>query len=148
MHCGSGCVSVDADAGRHFGLDEEPHDLVTLGVDQAELDREWDVDRLMESNICLLLFLGVSLGLSVSRKWLLLPALALPFLFQHSVQGWSPVLPLIRRLGVRTRGEIDKEKYALKAWALRFRGSQSGRRGRVDFRLMPQYFTLLFCLTN
>jgi hypothetical protein len=39
----------------------------------------------------------------------------LPFLFQHAVQGWCPPVPLFRRLGVRTRKEIDAEKYALKA---------------------------------
>jgi hypothetical protein len=29
--------------------------------------------------------------------------------------GWCPPLPLLRRLGIRTRGEIDREKYALRA---------------------------------
>jgi len=33
---------------------------------------------------------------------------------QHGLQGWCPPLPLLRRLGIRTRGEIDREKYALK----------------------------------
>jgi hypothetical protein len=39
----------------------------------------------------------------------------LTFLFQHAVQGWCPPLPVLRRLGVRTRKEIDRERYALKA---------------------------------
>jgi len=39
----------------------------------------------------------------------------LVFLFQHSVQGWCPPLPVFRRLGVCTRSEIDQEKFALKA---------------------------------
>lgn len=34
-------------------------------------------------------------------------------LLQHGLQGWCPPLPVLRRLGVRTRGEIDREKYAL-----------------------------------
>jgi hypothetical protein len=50
-----------------------------------------------------------------SRKWLILPSIVLPFLFQHAMQGWCPPVPLFRRLGVRTREEIDREKYALKA---------------------------------
>ena len=37
------------------------------------------------------------------------------FLVQHSVQGWCPPMPLFRKLGVRTRQEIEREKYALKA---------------------------------
>jgi len=35
------------------------------------------------------------------------------FLLQHGMQGWCPPLPILRRLGVRTRGEIDREKYEL-----------------------------------
>ncbi|WP_407921819.1 hypothetical protein, partial [Corallococcus sp. AB049A] len=27
------------------------------------------------------------------------------FLLQHGLQGWCPPLPLLRRLGLRTRGE-------------------------------------------
>jgi hypothetical protein len=50
-----------------------------------------------------------------SRKWLIVPSIVLPFLFQHAMQGWCPPVPLFRRLGVRTREEIDREKYALKA---------------------------------
>jgi hypothetical protein len=36
-------------------------------------------------------------------------------LFLHAAAGPYPLLPLFGRLGVRTRDEIDKEKYALKA---------------------------------
>lgn len=38
----------------------------------------------------------------------------LSFLLLHATQGWCPPLPLFRRLGVRTRGEIEKEKFALR----------------------------------
>jgi len=31
----------------------------------------------------------------------------------HAVQGWCPPVPLFRAFGVRTRMEIDKEKYSL-----------------------------------
>jgi len=80
----------------------------------ASLDREWDVERVLEVNAATLAFTGLLLGLTVNRKWLLLPGVVLPFLFQHGVQGWCPPLPVVRRLGVRTRSEIDREKYALK----------------------------------
>lgn len=80
-----------------------------------ELDREWDVERVLEVNASTLALTGLVLGVTVNRKWLALPAVVLSFLFQHGVQGWCPPLPILRRLGVRTRGEIDREKYALKA---------------------------------
>jgi hypothetical protein len=80
-----------------------------------ELDAEWDVERLLETNASTIAFTGLILGLTVNRKWLLVPGIVLPFLFQHAVQGWCPPIPVLRRLGVRTREEIDLEKYALKA---------------------------------
>lgn len=79
-----------------------------------ELDREWDIERVLQMNAATLALTGLALGLTVNRKWLLLPGIVLPFLLQHALQGWCPPLPLLRRLGVRTRGEIDREKYALK----------------------------------
>ena len=79
------------------------------------LDREWDVDRILEVNAPTLALSGLVLGVMVNKKWLLLPGIVLSFLLQHGLQGWCPPLPILRRLGVRTRGEIDREKYALKA---------------------------------
>jgi hypothetical protein len=55
------------------------------------------------------------MSVTVHRKWLALPAVVAGFFFQHALQGWCPPLPIIRALGVRTRTEIDKERYALKA---------------------------------
>jgi hypothetical protein len=92
----------------------------------AELDREWDVERVLEMNASALAFTGVALGAVHDRRWLLLPSLVLPFLFQHAVQGWCPPLPVIRRLGVRTRRAIERERYALKAVRGDFEGVASG----------------------
>ena len=80
-----------------------------------EIDREWDIERMLETNASIVAFTGLALGTTVNKKWLILPGLVLPFLFQHALQGWCPPLPLLRRIGVRTRKEIDREKYALKA---------------------------------
>jgi hypothetical protein len=78
------------------------------------LRREWDVERILEANASALALTGVALGALVHRRWLFLSAGVLAFLFQHAVQGWCPPLPVFRRLGVRTRQEIDREVYALK----------------------------------
>lgn len=80
-----------------------------------ELDHEWDVERALECNAAALAFTGVVMGATVDRKWLALPALVTGFLFQHALQGWCPPLPILRRMGFRTAGEIDEERYALKA---------------------------------
>ncbi|NUL44107.1 DUF2892 domain-containing protein [Cellulosimicrobium funkei] len=86
-----------------------------ISVRIDELEREWDIERVLELNASSLAFVGTVLGATVSRKWLLLPGVVLPFLFQHAIQGWCPPVVLFRRLGVRTRKEIELEKYALKA---------------------------------
>lgn len=80
-----------------------------------ELDQEWDIERMIETNASTLAFTGLMLGIFVNRRWFALPAVVLPFLFNHAVKGWCPPVPVLRRLGVRTRQEIDREKYALKA---------------------------------
>lgn len=80
-----------------------------------ELDEEWDIERVLEANASTLALTGLVLGVTVNRKWIGLSAGVLFFLLQHSLQGWCPPLPLLRRVGVRTRGEIDREKYALQA---------------------------------
>jgi hypothetical protein len=65
---------------------------------------------------------GIMLAVTIDRRWLLLPTVVLSFLLLHAVQGWCPPVPLLRRLGIRTREEIDRERYALKALAGDFEG--------------------------
>lgn len=80
-----------------------------------ELDHEWDVDRMVGVGALSLAMTGIALGIKANKKWLLLPGIVLPLLLQHGVRGWSPPLPVLRYLGVRTRAEIDREKQALLA---------------------------------
>ncbi|WP_366552715.1 hypothetical protein [Aquibaculum sediminis] len=90
---------------------EHPDEIpVRLG----ELDREWDIERAIEANASTLAFAGVILGATLDRRWLALPAVVTAFLFQHSIQGWCPPVPILRRLGFRTADEINRERYALK----------------------------------
>ena len=86
-----------------------------ISVRIEELEREWDIERIIETNASALAFTGLTLGVTVNKKWLWLTGGVLAFLFQHAVQGWCPPIPILRRAGVRTRGEIDLEKFALKA---------------------------------
>ncbi len=78
------------------------------------IENEWSIERWLETNASILAFIGVLLGAFVNTYWLFLPSIVLIFLFQHAVQGWCPPLPIFRALNVRTRKEIDWEKYALK----------------------------------
>ena len=71
--------------------------------------------------------------MTVSRKWLVLTGAVLGFLFQHAVSGWCPPVPVLRRLGFRTRGEIDREKFALKAMRGDFRDLPEKPAERSDF---------------
>jgi hypothetical protein len=89
-------------------------DRETIDQRLRELDREWDLERVLEANAAGLSLLGMILGATRGRKWFLLPLVVSGFLFQHSLQGWCPPVPLLRRLGVRTRLEIEQERYALK----------------------------------
>lgn len=68
----------------------------------------------METNASAIAFTGLALGLTHSKKWLIVPGIVLPFRFQQAVRGWCPPVSVFRRLGVRTREEIDRERYALK----------------------------------
>ncbi|PAV12100.1 hypothetical protein ASJ81_07375 [Methanosarcina spelaei] len=80
-----------------------------------ELDFEWDIERYLEANAAIFTFIGTVMGFKKSRKWFILPLIVSIFLFQHAVQGWCPPVSVFRRLGIRTRREIEMEKYALKA---------------------------------
>ena len=109
--------------------------LLTWRPEQAlddrirELDRTWDIERALETNAStlVLLLLGLA-GWRVGRRhrgWLVPPAIVAGFLLQHGLQGWCPPLPVLRRLGFRSRKELDAELFALNA----ARGDFGGVRG-------------------
>jgi hypothetical protein len=99
---------------------EQPVDALSRRI--HELDQEWDIERWLEANAAGLALGGVILGAARDRRWLLLPGLVLPFLLLHAVHGWCPPVPVLRRFGVRTRREIDSEKFALKVLRGDFEG--------------------------
>ncbi len=80
----------------------------------SELDREWDIERAIEANAATIALAGLILGSVGGRRWFIVPAVVSGFLLQHAVQGWCPPVPVLRRLGFRTQGEIFEEKCALR----------------------------------
>jgi hypothetical protein len=102
-------------------LVSEGHDAIIRRLEQ--LDREWDVDRALMVNFAIVGGAAYAAGLyryanspwfGARRKGLLYFFTAqLGFLLQHATVGWCPPLPVFRRLGVRTKSEIEAERYAL-----------------------------------
>lgn len=92
-----------------------------------ELDQEWDIERCLETMAPTFTLLGLGLGLTLNRRWLLVPLVVQAFFLQHALQGWCPPIPILRRLGVRTMSEIEAERNALKA----LRGDYKNIRGRA-----------------
>ena len=80
-----------------------------------ELDREWPLERILQTNASVLALSGVILGAFQDRRWLILSAVPCAFLLLHGLTGWAPPVEGLRRMGVRTFLEIDEERCALMA---------------------------------
>lgn len=113
-------AEIDTTLQRYTGASRE---LLSQRID--ELDREWDIERALETNAASVSLLGLILSGLHNRKWIWLPTGVALFLLQHALQGWCPPVSLFRRLGIRTQGEIDREKCILKAL-------------RGDFQALPK----------
>jgi hypothetical protein len=112
----SGEINAELDDQRLFdvaGYVGASHATITHRI--GELDREWDVERMLETNAAALTLVSIGLAATHSKRWLLLTLAVPAFLLQHAIQGWCPPLEVLRRIGVRTRREIDAERTALKA---------------------------------
>lgn len=94
-------------------------DSATSGRDAVilrlhELDREWDVDRVLMANFAAV---GLVTSLFAGRRrdgnWVYPLRAQMGFLLMHAIVGWCPPLAIWRRLGVRTAKEIALEREAL-----------------------------------
>lgn len=77
-----------------------------------ELDKEWDIDRVLMFNFSALVFAQL-LAAKKNPKWLWGPIIQTPFLFLHSTLGWCPPSLWFRPMGFRTKKEIQSEREAL-----------------------------------
>lgn len=91
-----------------------------------QLDKEWDIERVLDLNMSALALCGITLSIFLSNYSLILPTLLLLFFIWHAFQGWCPPIPILRFFKVRTRPEIDREKYALKAMRVDFKDLANG----------------------
>ncbi len=96
-------------------LNEYYHDQGKIEDRLNELDEEMDLECYMQTETTALTIAGVILALTVSKKWLALPLAASILSVANIARGKNKPLTVFRKLGFRTRAEIEKERYALKA---------------------------------
>ena len=95
-------------------LRELQRDRGSIGARLAELDAEWDLDRLFFLGAgAVVLATGLAVAMRHRRVTAALPAGA--FLLARALAGWAPPLALLRQFGVRSRQEIEHERIALRA---------------------------------
>lgn len=91
-----------------------------------ELDAEWGLERALTAGLAGVSAFGLVMGFFGSRTLRLLTWIATPLLFAYSIGKWAPSAELTDRRGLRTRKEIEEERYALKAWRGDFQGLGEG----------------------
>jgi hypothetical protein len=92
-----------------------------------ELRREWSIERYLQLNVSAVGLATIALAATTDRKWGWVTCAGLGFFLFHALEGFDPPLPALRRFGIRTRAEIDREIYALKVMRGDFAGI--GERG-------------------
>jgi hypothetical protein len=94
-----------------------------LGRRITQIEREWDLERVLEAEASTMGIAGLILSVAVDRRFLLLPGIVSGMVLLHAFQGWYPLLPLFRRMGLRSQDEIAREMYAVKALRGDFAGT-------------------------
>lgn len=102
----------------------------------ACLEREWDIERVIETNAATAVLAGTILGLTVSRWFFALPLAVGAFLLEHAIEGWAPPVPPLRHLGLRTEREIEDERHELLRRLEHTR--RRGGKGRVSKARRPR----------
>lgn len=92
-----------------------------------ELDREWDIERVIEVEAPSLTLGGIALGTLVRPAWMAVPLTVQTMMLLHAWKGFYPMMPIFRRLGVRTAAEISAERTAILAALGEFEHDGHGR---------------------
>jgi len=104
-------------------IDEKTDSIIQLVVAEGpisiserlnELDREWDIDKavmLFQSGLIMGQLASAIRKQTKNQLWG--PLLQTPLLALHATFGWSPVTMIFRKLGFRTRFEIQAEREVL-----------------------------------
>lgn len=79
------------------------------------LEEEWDMEKFVTVSMAGMGLFGLVMGFFGSRVWRVLTWISLPMLFLYGQEKWRPSEGMLKSLGLRSRREIDEEKYALKA---------------------------------
>ncbi len=75
------------------------------------LDKEIDIDRAITLLLSGAIFVQMAFALQKkNRNFLWIPLIQAPFLFMQASLGWSPSAVLFRKLGYRTKYEIQFER--------------------------------------
>ena len=101
-----------------------------------ELDREWGLERVLQTNAAAIGLLGLGLG-ALDRRWLMLSALVSAMLLQHAVLGLRAPVSLLERLGFRGAKEIERERTALMALRGDFRETPDEDLDQVGYLELP-----------
>ena len=91
----------------------------------TEIENEWDIERIIHLHVSGMSLTGVLLAFFVDKRWLILPAAAAAILVLHSMKGIAPQVQVLKKLGFRTKAEIDREKFSIKAMRGDFKHNDS-----------------------
>ena len=105
--------SIDDQTIHHLGRAADSPAGIQARLDA--LESEWDIDRTLETEAATMGLISLALGVFVKPKLLAVPATVGASVFLFGCLGIYPLLPIFRRLGIRTSREIQRERYALKA---------------------------------
>ena len=84
-----------------------------IGRRMAELDDEWDTSRVLQVATSSLTLASFWLTLTKSKLWTLLSLVLAGGALHHGLTRASPAEDIVRRLGFRTRDEIEYERRRL-----------------------------------
>jgi hypothetical protein len=90
-------------------------DQEQINLRLLQLDNEMDLETYLQTETSAVNIAGLILALTSGKKWLILPFISSLFVLSNLMRGDKPPLTFLRKLGLRRRAEIEKERYALKA---------------------------------